>query len=77
MVWDGDWVRNRGEDGKGLAAVREAIAWEVAFAPQACRAEPVHGLILLSMGQTQGATRLALGQDEWRWADLLKPGRAG
>jgi hypothetical protein len=77
MVWDGDWVRNRGEDGKGLAAVREAITWEVAFAPQACRAEPVHGLILISMGQTQGSTRLALGLEAWRWADLLKPGPEG
>jgi hypothetical protein len=77
MVWDGDWVRNRGEDGKGLAAVREAITWEVAFAPQACRAEPVHGLILISMGQAQGSTRLALGLDAWRWADLLKPGPVG
>ena len=77
MVWNGDWVRNRGEDGKGLAAVREAITWEVAFAPQACRAEPVHGLILISMGQAQGSTRLALGLDAWRWADLLKPGPVG
>ncbi len=73
MVWDGDWVRNRGEDGKGLAAVREAITWEVAFAPQACRAEPVHGLVLISMGEAQGSTRLALGLEAWRWADLLKP----
>jgi hypothetical protein len=77
MVWDGDWVQNRGEDGKGLAAVREAITWEVAFAPPACRAEPVHGLVLISMGQAQGSTRLALGLEDWRWADLLKPGPEG
>jgi hypothetical protein len=77
MVWDGDWVRNRGEDGKGLAAVREAIIWEVAFAPATCRAEPVHGLILISMGQAQTSTRLALGLQDWRWADLLKPGPVG
>jgi hypothetical protein len=77
MVWDGDWVRNRGEDGKGLAAVREAIMWEVAFAPPACRAEPVHGLILISMGQAQGSARLALGLQDWRWADLLKPTPSG
>src|SRR5207248_9042499 len=37
LVWNGDWVRSNGEDGKGLAAVREAIMWEVAFAPAACR----------------------------------------
>jgi hypothetical protein len=71
IVWNGDWVRHGGEDGKGLAAVREAIMWEVAFAPKACRAEPVHGLILLSMNGGPGAARLAVGQGEWRWSDLL------
>ena len=73
MVWNGDWVRQGGEDGKGLAAVREAIMWEVAFAPPACRAEPVHGLVLISVNP--GAARLALGSVEWRWSDLLTPSR--
>jgi hypothetical protein len=68
MVWNGDWVQNNGEDGKGLAAVREAIMWEVAFAPPACRAEPVRGLVLMSLN---GSTRLALGERQWRWSDLL------
>jgi len=72
MVWNGDWVRSNGEDGKGLAAVREAIIWEIAFAPEACRSRPVHGLILLSMNTGPGATRLAVGAGEWRWSDLLK-----
>ncbi len=70
-VWDGDWVRSGAEDGKGLAAVREAIIWEIAFAPEACRSRPVHGLVLLSMNSGSGAARLALGAGEWRWADLL------
>jgi hypothetical protein len=70
-VWDGDWVKSGGEDGKGLAAVREAIIWEIAFAPEACRSRPVHGLVLLSMNSGAGAARLALGAGEWRWADLL------
>ena len=69
MVWDGDWVRHGAEDGKGLAAVREAIMWEVAFAPKPCRSESVHGLILLSLGS--GGARLALGSGDWRWSDLL------
>jgi hypothetical protein len=72
MVWNGDWVRTNGEDGKGLAAVREAIMWEIAFAPEACRSRPVHGLVLLSMNSGPGAARLAVGAGEWRWSDLLK-----
>jgi hypothetical protein len=70
-VWDGDWLQSSGEDGKGLAAVREAIMWEVAFAPAACRAEPVHGLVLISLGGGPSATRLAMGGGDWRWSDLL------
>lgn len=73
MVWNGDWVQSHGEEGKGLAAVREAIMWEIAFAPQACRAEPVRGLILISLNQAPGSARLAVGLDEWRWSDLLTP----
>ncbi|MGA2953972.1 MAG: hypothetical protein ABSD80_17235, partial [Caulobacteraceae bacterium] len=69
VVWNGDWVQNGIEDGKGLAAVREAITWEVAFAPAACRTEPMHGLVLLSVGG--GGPRLALGAGRWRWSDLL------
>ena len=72
MVWNGDWVQSNGEDGKGLSAVREAIMWEVAFAPKACRAEPVRGLILLSLNTGPGAARLAVGSGEWRWSDLLR-----
>lgn len=72
MVWNGDWVRSGGEDGKGLAAVREAMIWEIAFAPEACRSRPVHGLVLLSMNTGPGAARLAVGAGEWRWADLLR-----
>jgi hypothetical protein len=71
MVWNGDWVRGRGEDGKGLAAVREAILWEVAFAPPACRAKPVRGLILISLNAAAGPAKLAIGTGEWRWSDLL------
>jgi hypothetical protein len=70
-VWDGDWVRSGGEDGKGLAAVREAITWEVAFAPAPCRAQPVRGLVLLSPDERPGSAQLALGAGAWRWADLL------
>ena len=71
-VWDGDWVRNGGEDGKGLAAVKEAMIWEIAFSPEACRSRPVHGLVLLSMN-AGGGVRLAVGAGEWRWSDLLRP----
>jgi len=76
FVWNGDWIRSRGQEGAGLAAVREAILWEVAFAPAACRSEPVQGLVLFSMADGAGAGRLVLGTDAWRWSDLLHP-RAG
>jgi hypothetical protein len=71
MVWDGDWVQSHSEDGKGLAAVREAIVWEIAFAPAACRAQAMHGLMLLSLRDSSGSARLALGHGDWRWSDLL------
>jgi hypothetical protein len=74
-VWNGEWIRSSGQDGNGLAAVREAIMWEVAFAPETCRTERVHGLVLLSLSDG-GAGRLVMGGGDWRWSDLLRP-RAG
>ena len=73
LVWDGDWVWMRGDDGKGLTAVRQAVMWEIAFAPKACRAEPVHGLVVVSASAAPGAARLAVGLNAWRWSDLLTP----
>ena len=69
MLWNGDWVRTGGQDGKGLSAVREAVMWEVAFAPATCRNTRMHGLVLLSLAD--GHTRFALGAGDWRWSDLL------
>ncbi len=69
MLWNGDWVRSGEQDGKGLSAVREAIMWEVAFAPEACRNQRVHGLVLLSLAD--GVTRFVIGSGDWRWSDLL------
>lgn len=69
MMWNGDWVRSGGQDGKGLSAVREAIMWEVAFAPEACRNERMRQPVLLSLAD--GNTRFAVGSDNWRWSDLL------
>jgi hypothetical protein len=74
MLWNGDWVRVGGQEGKGLAAVRQAVLWEVGFAPANCRNERVHGLVLLSLAD--GRTRFAIGTNEWRWADLLGINRA-
>jgi len=73
MVWNGEWVQSQGEDGRGLAAVREAIIWEIAFAPKACRSEPMRGLVLLSPNEAPGSLRLAVGLSDWRWSDLLHP----
>ncbi|WP_415015337.1 hypothetical protein [Brevundimonas sp.] len=72
QVWDGDWLQNGDEAGKGLAGVRQAIAMEVAFAPAECRAERMRGLVLLSLGDGSGASRVALGTSAWRWSDLLE-----
>lgn len=69
LLWNGDWIRSGGQDGKGLAAVRQAVLWEVGFAPQACRNETMHGLVVLSL--TDGNTRFAIGTGAWRWSDLL------
>jgi hypothetical protein len=71
MIWNGDWVQSPSQDGKGLAAVREAIMWEVAFAPEACRTERMRGLVLLSLNSAHGVPRLAVGAGDWRWSDLL------
>ncbi len=73
LVWNGDWIRSPGQDGEGLAIVREAVMIHVAFAPAACRADPVRGLVLLSLNDAPGSPRLALGAGEWRWTDLLHP----
>jgi hypothetical protein len=70
-VWDGAWVRHPGQEGGGLAAIREAIMWEVAFAPEACRTERVHGLVLISLNDGPTPGRIVVGSGEWRWSDLL------
>ena len=77
LLWNGDWVRDLSEDGKGLATIREAIMWEIAFAPAACKAQPVRGLVVLSLNGAAGPTRLALGSGSWRWSDLLTPHPGG
>jgi hypothetical protein len=76
-IWNGDWVRHGEQEGQGLATVREAIMWHVAFAPEACRAEPVHGLVLLSLADGPGSTRIVMGSGAWRWSDLLHARRGG
>lgn len=76
LVWNGKWIRRGDEEGAGLAAVREAIMWEVAFAPAACRAQPVRGLVLISMNDGPGAARVVMGQGHWRWSDMLFSGGA-
>ena len=69
LLWNGDWVRSGGQEGKGLAVVRQAIIWEVGFSPAACRNAPMRGMILLSL--QDGATRFGIGTGAWRWSDLL------
>lgn len=68
LVWNGEWVRHPAQEGAGLAAVREAIMWEVGFAPEECRTQAMNGLVLISLND---GSRVALGQGRWRWSDLL------
>lgn len=75
LVWNGEWLRSPGQEGKGLAGVRQAIAMEVAFAPDACRAQRVRGLVVIAFDDGPGAARLALGADDWRWTELLSARR--
>lgn len=77
MVWNGGWVRYPGQEGDGLASVREAIMWEVGFAPDACRRLPVRGLVVISLGDGPGGGRIVLGNSHWRWTDLLHARRGG
>lgn len=69
LVWDGDWVQTPGQAGKGLAGVRQAISLEVAFAPEACRRQPMRGLVLLTF---PGGPRVAFGAGSWRWSEMLR-----
>lgn len=74
LIWSGEWIRNPGQEGKGLAGVRQAIVMEVAFAPEACRKETMRGLVLISMAD---GSRVALGRSTWSWTDLLEARRRG
>lgn len=75
LVWRREWIQSPGQAGKGLAGVRQAISMEVAFAPEACRRDPVSGHVVLSLADHAGAPRLALGGGTWRWSDLLEARR--
>jgi hypothetical protein len=72
-IWNGDWIWLPGEDGKGLTAVRQAMMWEIAFAPEPCRKALMHGWVLFSPAGGHGSARLAVGGPNWRWSDLLIP----
>ena len=69
LVWNGDWIQDPGQAGKGLAGVRQAIALEVAFAPEACRRQPMRGLVLITFAE---GPRVAFGTGSWRWSQMLR-----
>ncbi len=71
LVWNGDWIQDPAQTGKGLAGVRQAIALEIAFSPRDCRTRPMRGLAVIALADGPGAPRLALGAGDWRWTDLL------
>lgn len=71
VIWDGDWVLSPGQEGKGLAGVRQAVAVEVGFSPRECKSQTVRGYVVVTLGDGAGAPKLALGAGQWRWTDLL------
>lgn len=71
IVWNGAWVRSPGEEGEGLAVIRQAVMVEVAFAPEACRADPVSGYVVIALDDGPLSPKLAIGAGSWRWTDLL------
>jgi hypothetical protein len=71
LVWNGDWVQHPSQDGHGLATIRQAILVEVGFAPAACKAEPMRGMVVISLSDAPGSPRVALGGGSWRWQDML------
>lgn len=71
FVWNGEWIRSPGQEGEGLAVVRQAVMVEVAFAPPPCRTDPVRGLVLIDLDDAPGGARIILGAAQWRWSDLL------
>ena len=78
VVWHGgEWIRHGAQEGEGLASVREVVMWEIAFAPEECRRQPVRGLVLISLNDGPGAPRMVMGADRsWRWSDMLHSSRA-
>lgn len=70
LMWNGDWLLSPGQEGKGLAGVRQAIAVEIAFSPPACRHQAMRGYAVISLGDAPGSPRIALGAAHWRWSDL-------
>lgn len=76
VIWDGAWITTAGQDGEGLAGVRQAVSVTVAFAPAECKAEPVRGFVVVDLAEGADAPRVALGKPHWRWNDLLEVERA-
>jgi hypothetical protein len=71
VIWNGDWVLSPGQDGKGLAGVRQAVAVVVGFSPRECKSQTVRGYVVVTLSDDPGAPKLALGTGQWRWSDLL------
>lgn len=71
VIWNGDWVLSPGQDGKGLAGVRQAVAVVVGFSPRECKSQAVRGYVVVTLSDDPGAPKLALGTGQWRWSDLL------
>ncbi len=72
MLWDGDWVEPPMQTSQSVAALRAALVAGIRAAPVACQFETIRGPELISLTEGPGATILAVGSGEWRWAQLLE-----
>ena len=73
MLWNGAWVEPPAQASGGVSTLQQALIAGIRAAPIACQDQVIHGPELIILLDGAGATVLAIGSGDWRWADLLKP----
>lgn len=73
MLWNGAWIEPQTTASVGVLTLHQAVIAGIRAAPAACREQVIQGPELIILLDGAGATVLAIGSGEWRWADLLDP----